>query len=287
MLYYWRSDNYRQDRAFGFGYHLNQGSPLLSRLERGAHVWAFTRRARDGAYVLAADLVVGAVTANRAGYRYGRWRVWGDLERTRYFDVDHGPDAEPVLRSLTIRAASRHLGQSFQGYAAVRPLRPDDAARLADFAAYLPMEPRVPIIYTEDQFEAAFLQGGIDLVRHHMVRETAADLDVRQAYLYRPARVARSQALARELYQLYEGRCQLCGMDPGKRLGAEISQAHHVVWLSRGGDDELENLVLLCPNHHRSVHVVDAPLDYRGPAFLFPNGVREEVRINRHLPVAR
>ncbi|BAS26266.1 hypothetical protein LIP_0409 [Limnochorda pilosa] len=57
-----------------------------------------------------------------------------------------------------------------------------------------------------------------------------------------------------------------------------------MIWLSRGGEDALENLVLLSPNHHRSVHAVDAAFDYRGPSFLFPNGVSEEVRINRPLP---
>lgn len=101
-------------------------------------MWAFTRRAHDGTYVLAADLVVVAVTENRPGYRYGRYRVWGHLQESRYFDVDVGPDFEPVVRVLSITAAASTLGQSFQGLAAVRRLSPGDARLLAQFASDLP-----------------------------------------------------------------------------------------------------------------------------------------------------
>lgn len=93
VLYYWRPDNYARDRRFGFGYHLNQNSPVLADVAPGQTVWAFTRDPL-GRYVLAASLVVKAVTRNSPKYLYGRYRVWGDLERTRYFDIDASPGAE-------------------------------------------------------------------------------------------------------------------------------------------------------------------------------------------------
>lgn len=43
--------------------------------------------------------------------------------------------------------------------------------------------------------------------------------------------------------------CQVCGM------GAhEILEIHHVLPLSEGGDNDLYNLSLLCPNCHRAIH---------------------------------
>jgi len=33
-----------------------------------------------------------------------------------------------------------------------------------------------------------------------------------------------------------------------------FTEAHHVVWWSKGGRTELENLVLTCSFHHRLVH---------------------------------
>ena len=84
LLYFWRGDNYRRDLDYGVGFHLNQANPLLHQIGIGESLWAFTRNT-DGRYVLAAELVISAKTMNPRGYRYGPYRVWGDLTRSRYF----------------------------------------------------------------------------------------------------------------------------------------------------------------------------------------------------------
>src|SRR3712207_8348770 len=37
-----------------------------------------------------------------------------------------------------------------------------------------------------------------------------------------------------------------------------LCHGHHIQWLSQGGEDEIENMVLICPNHHTAVHQADA-----------------------------
>jgi hypothetical protein len=69
LLYYWRPDNYSRDREFGFGYHLNQNNALVSSVREGDSLWAFTRNKANGLYVLAAELIVRAVTRNVPNYR--------------------------------------------------------------------------------------------------------------------------------------------------------------------------------------------------------------------------
>ncbi len=64
--------------------------------------------------------------------------------------------------------------------------------------------------------------------------------------------------------------------------GDSICEAHHIVWLSRGREDALMNLVLLCSNHHRAVHRTDSPLDFGDMAFDFRTH-REGLRVNGHL----
>ena len=32
-------------------------------------------------------------------------------------------------------------------------------------------------------------------------------------------------------------------------------ESHHVTWLSRGGYDLIDNVVALCPNCHRKIHI--------------------------------
>jgi len=48
------------------------------------------------------------------------------------------------------------------------------------------------------------------------------------------------------IYELYGGKCAVCGFD-------EIVEVHHIIPRALGGKDYPENLVLLCPNHHALV----------------------------------
>lgn len=55
------------------------------------------------------------------------------------------------------------------------------------------------------------------------------------------------------------GKCDLCtDLAPFlKSDGTPYLEAHHVIWLSRGGEDTIENIVAVCPNCHRKLHVCD------------------------------
>jgi hypothetical protein len=47
----------------------------------------------------------------------------------------------------------------------------------------------------------------------------------------------RDRDLVEHLRKLYAGECQICEWAPRCSYGAELCEAHHVRWLSRGGDD--------------------------------------------------
>jgi 5-methylcytosine-specific restriction enzyme A len=282
VLYYWRPDNYQRDRRFGFGYHLNQDSPVLARLARGDTVWAFTRD-RLGRYVLAAALVVHAVTRNSPSYRYGRYRVWGDLDCTRYFEIDAAPGAEELIRHLKIRTKAERLGQSFQGRSAVRTLDADDHQRLSSMAAGLPVLRKVGI-YPEDEFEARLHLGR--RARELLLSERAKDSSARVRYLFETVDITRSRRHVQRLQRMYAGRCQICLFDPHARYDRGLCHGHHIQWLSRGGEDELENMVLICPNHHAAVHQADAVFEYADLTFRFSNGLIEPIQLNQHLMAA-
>jgi 5-methylcytosine-specific restriction enzyme A len=283
LLYYWRPDNYRRDRDFGFGFHLNQNSPAMAAVSPGESLWAFTRRPRDSQYVLAAELIVKAVTQNPGNYRYGRWRIWGDLERSRYFDVDLGPRVDPVVRQLGIKASAARLAQSFQGAAAVRSISATAHELLAAYAQDIAVLERVAI-YPEDEFEARLVHDGA--VRELVAREGEDERNRRLIYLFESVDVQRARRNAQSLQELYEGRCQICLYDPRARYGHRTCHGHHIHWLSRGGDDELDNMVLVCPNHHAAIHRDDAVFDYADMTFAFTKGLREPLQDNRHLPAA-
>ena len=171
LLYYWRGDNYRRDLDHGVGFHLNQANPLLHQIRIGRSLWAFTRKL-DGRYALAAELVVSAKTMNPRGFRYGHYRVWGDLQRSRYFQIDEQPDISVLIRSLSVTANADVLGSSFQGKAAVRALNEADHLRLLAYAESLPLEPRARLL-PEERLEALLLAGDEDAVARLLHNEPA------------------------------------------------------------------------------------------------------------------
>ena len=135
---------------------------MLHQIQIGHSLWAFTRK-RDGRYALAAELVVSAKTMNPRGFRYGPYRVWGDLQRSRYFQIDTQPDISLLIRNLSVPAKADVLGRSFQGKAAVRALSEADHLRLLAYAESLPLEPRARLL-PEEKLEALLLAGDEDAV---------------------------------------------------------------------------------------------------------------------------
>ncbi len=61
------------------------------------------------------------------------------------------------------------------------------------------------------------------------------------------------------------GNCQLCNNEAPfvDDKGNPYLEAHHINWLSRGGDDSVDNTIALCPNCHRKMHVLDREEDIK------------------------
>ncbi len=59
------------------------------------------------------------------------------------------------------------------------------------------------------------------------------------------------------------GICQLCNHKaPFKnKAGESFLEIHHILWLSKGGEDSIENTIALCPNCHRKMHILNTRED--------------------------
>lgn len=68
---------------------------------------------------------------------------------------------------------------------------------------------------------------------------------------YTVSRSIRNTAIAKELKQLYEHRCQVCGVRR-ERADSGYAEAHHIHPLGADppGPDSKDNILVLCPNHH-------------------------------------
>jgi len=74
---------------------------------------------------------------------------------------------------------------------------------------------------------------------------------------------ARSSAVSKETRRRAKGICQYCQQPApfNDDKGDPYLEVHHVIWLSREGEDSTENTVALCPNCHRRMHVLDREED--------------------------
>ncbi len=73
----------------------------------------------------------------------------------------------------------------------------------------------------------------------------------------------RSGEIVKETRKRAKGICQLCNQ-PAPFIdikGTPYLEVHHVIWLSRGGEDSTANTVALCPNCHRRMHILDRAED--------------------------
>ena len=73
----------------------------------------------------------------------------------------------------------------------------------------------------------------------------------------------RDPYVAAYVKMLANGMCDLCPKPaPFLTLDSEpYLESHHVIWLSRGGHDSIDNVVALCPNCHRKMHSRDEKAD--------------------------
>jgi 5-methylcytosine-specific restriction protein A len=267
LLYYWQ--RFRRDTIDGPIFKLNQNNSLLADLQSGDTVWALTLSA-PGAYAIAAEFKVATAGENAEGdpeRPLGRYFFVADSSRSRFFDIDKQASAEPLIRSLNITANASVLGQSFQGQqGGVRRLDEADHVTLADYAKRLNLDERLSGSYLIEVIAASLLSGAMPPEKRERLLET----------------YVRNQRHVRKLKGLYGGCCQICGASPFGTEFGEITEAHHIDWLCRGGQDKMENLILLCPNHHAAIHAKDPTFD-RG-RLEFRNGTMVlKVVLDRHL----
>lgn len=66
--------------------------------------------------------------------------------------------------------------------------------------------------------------------------------------------VKRYRKIVKILKQIYGCKCQLCKQTFLMDNGDYYCEAHHIIPLSENGNQDSDNVILLCPNHHRMFH---------------------------------
>lgn len=115
---------------------------------------------------------------------------------------------------------------------------------------------------------------------NYLIRDDNAHIDT----VVKPSKVRKlNRAIGTSLKSLYEYRCQICGEDFGKRYDAIIVESHHIDPFVKSLNNNPENQIILCPNHHRTIHIAKPSFNRRMLLFEYGNGLKEVVGLNYHL----
>lgn len=91
------------------------------------------------------------------------------------------------------------------------------------------------------------------------------------------------KSIGDSLKKLYDYRCQITGEMIGDKYDCQVVEAHHLDPFMKSQNNDAENIIILSPNFHRIVHKAKAEFNKKEMAFVFPNGVKEKVKLDKHL----
>lgn len=86
-----------------------------------------------------------------------------------------------------------------------------------------------------------------------------------------------------QLKKLYRGCCQICGNNPVAEFEEDISEAHHIEYFSITQNNDSDNIIILCPNHHKLIHKVKPVFDPDKLTFSVGNEDVLFVKLDYHL----
>ena len=79
---------------------------------------------------------------------------------------------------------------------------------------------------------------------------------------------------------LYGYRCQICNLI-GEEFGSHIAEAHHIDYFVSSLNNDANNQLIVCPNHHSIIH--DTIFDRRRLIYIYKNGLEQRLVLNQHL----
>lgn len=92
-----------------------------------------------------------------------------------------------------------------------------------------------------------------------------------------------NRLISENLKLLYGYRCQLCGQLIGEEFGSHVAEAHHIDYFVNSLNNDANNQMIVCPNHHSIIHDADPVFDRRRRMYIYRNGLEQRLVLNKHL----
>ena len=92
-----------------------------------------------------------------------------------------------------------------------------------------------------------------------------------------------NRKIGENLKRLYGYRCQICGKVIGEQYALYIAKARHIDYFVHSLNNDANNHMIVCPNHHSIIHDADPIFDRKRIVYRFGNGMEEKLMLNKHL----
>lgn len=113
---------------------------------------------------------------------------------------------------------------------------------------------------------------------------TLTDSETALIEKYRLTKIRKlNRSIGNYLKKLYNFRCQICGQNVGEIYGANVADCHHINYFVQSLNNDADNLLIVCPNHHRIIHATNPTFDVEKKIYRYPNGYSEGLKLNLHL----
>ncbi len=113
------------------------------------------------------------------------------------------------------------------------------------------------------------------------------DIEDKTASIFEDERILKFRKLSRKIGEnlklFYDYRCQICGQYVGEEYGAKVAEAHHIDYFVQSLNNDANNQLIVCPNHHSIIHETNPVFNRKKLIYLYPNGVQEGLMLNQHL----
>jgi 5-methylcytosine-specific restriction endonuclease McrA len=91
------------------------------------------------------------------------------------------------------------------------------------------------------------------------------------------------KSISDRLKEIYNYQCQICGKLIDLKYNAIIAHSHHIDYFSKSLNNNANNILIVCPNHHSIIHATNPIFNRKTKQYSYPNGLIEGLKLNYHL----
>lgn len=92
-----------------------------------------------------------------------------------------------------------------------------------------------------------------------------------------------SRGICNSLMEKYSYKCQICGEFIGEKYGTLLIHAHHISYFTQSLNNNPDNIMIVCPNHHGIIHSCNPVFNRNTLRFEYQNGYTEGLKLNEHI----